>query len=1198
MRPVLLEMAGFASFREPTTVDFRDAEYFALVGPTGSGKSTVIDALTFALYGSVPRWDDRRTVALALAPTVGRGTVRLVFDVGGARFVVARELRRATSGAVSVRSARLERLRSAEGTGSVDEETDPLADGAGAVTKAVEELLGLPFGDFCTCVVLPQGEFAEFLHTEPRKRQEKLVRILGLGVYDQIARDANTEAAAARQRVDVLAEQLIAYADATPEAEQVAAARVTELVALRTRVTAAAPRLASLSATMDEVAAQLADLRAEQALLGALSVPDGLRDLDARQRCTTATQDAARLRAEAAENTDATARDRLAAAPARGPLEQARRHHAELGALTAELPGARDRHAKAVAAEGAAARDAADVAGALDAVRTEGAAAAAALTATRDAEHRIIGERDRLRTVTTPAGLAVLDRRRSSAVSTLEDTAAALSAAETRDASARDTLAAAPARSPLEQARRDHRDLAVALGARPVAVEVSESAQWDLDAAAAAVVRHRHRLDHARERRSEMQRANLAATLRPSLVPGDPCPVCAQAVTTLPAPLPGADVAGGERLVARAEAEHEQARRQESAAEAAHARAASEIERLDGVITALRSALAEVEVPGVPVPGEPAAVAPVGDRDAGGTSADGAGRHPDRRLGDGGSAGAPTAAAVDAALDALDLLTVRAGEADAAVRAARRHREAAAAAVEAIGGEAAAAAAALRAARDPLVPLGAPAIDEQAHSGDVLAGWSALVGWARVQATARDTALHQARAATAVAEQERDRVAAALQSAESAAHARRRDETAAARAEQETRGAVAGIERRSSELRSALAEAPADTVAAAELERLTALEHAARVADGELRAARAAVRSAEQAAGEIGREVTSAWDGLRAARDPLVGLAAPTVAGQDLLAAGTALTEWAVRETHLRDARITAAQGVLTQARLARDDIERGLAEDLAAHTVDVAQVDVAQVDVQVGVVQAADENADGRTAPGRTASPDTTALPRGTPGALLGVSAAAALPAVAATLERARGARERVVERRAAASAMAADRDESESVHQVAKLLGALLRSDGFPRWLVASALDALVADASRSLAELSGGQFELTHAGGEFLVVDHADADARRPVKTLSGGETFQASLALALALSAQMSGLAARGAARLESIFLDEGFGTLDEANLEVVAGTLEHLATRGDRMVGVVTHVPALAQRVPVRFAVSRDQRTSSVVRESA
>src|SRR6478609_891235 len=105
MRPVLLDMDGYASFRDQATVDFTDSDYFALVGPTGSGKSTVIDAMTFALYGSVPRWDNQAVVKLALAPSVNRGTVRLVFDVGGARYVVARELRRLPKGGVTVRSA-------------------------------------------------------------------------------------------------------------------------------------------------------------------------------------------------------------------------------------------------------------------------------------------------------------------------------------------------------------------------------------------------------------------------------------------------------------------------------------------------------------------------------------------------------------------------------------------------------------------------------------------------------------------------------------------------------------------------------------------------------------------------------------------------------------------------------------------------------------------------------------------------------------------------------------------------------------------------------------------------------------------------------------------------------------------------------------------------------------------------------------
>jgi len=208
---------------------------------------------------------------------------------------------------------------------------------------------------------------------------------------------------------------------------------------------------------------------------------------------------------------------------------------------------------------------------------------------------------------------------------------------------------------------------------------------------------------------------------------------------------------------------------------------------------------------------------------------------------------------------------------------------------------------------------------------------------------------------------------------------------------------------------------------------------------------------------------------------------------------------------------------------------------------------------------------------------------------------AASASSAVTRAHERARAATKRVAERRAEAADLLGKRQAAERDQQVARLLGDLLRSDRFPRWLVTEAVDILVADASANLAALSSGQFDLTYEDADFYVIDHADADARRSVRTLSGGETFQASLALALALSSQISALAAAGAARLDSIFLDEGFGTLDPETLDVVATTLETLA-QGQRMVGVVTHVAALAERVPVRFRVSRDTRTSSVTRE--
>src|SRR5437764_656500 len=134
----------------------------------------------------------------------------------------------------------------------------------------------------------------------------------------------------------------------------------------------------------------------------------------------------------------------------------------------------------------------------------------------------------------------------------------------------------------------------------------------------------------------------------------------------------------------------------------------------------------------------------------------------------------------------------------------------------------------------------------------------------------------------------------------------------------------------------------------------------------------------------------------------------------------------------------------------------------------------------------------------------------------------------------------------------------------------------------------------ASGILRELSGGQYELGHDKGEFFVVDHHDAGLRRAVRTLSGGETFQASLSLALALSEQLVGVST-ATASLESIVLDEGFGTLDTATLDMVAATLENLAARGDRMVGVVTHVPALAERIPLRYEVRKDARSARVER---
>ena len=163
---------------------------------------------------------------------------------------------------------------------------------------------------------------------------------------------------------------------------------------------------------------------------------------------------------------------------------------------------------------------------------------------------------------------------------------------------------------------------------------------------------------------------------------------------------------------------------------------------------------------------------------------------------------------------------------------------------------------------------------------------------------------------------------------------------------------------------------------------------------------------------------------------------------------------------------------------------------------------------------------------------------------------------------------------------------------------MGHLLSARGFESWVLAEALGELVTGASITLRELSQGAYSLTlNEANEFMIIDHREADAIRPARTLSGGETFQASLALALALADHLGQFASGGASKLESIFLDEGFGTLDEDSLEVVAATLETLAN-GDRVVGLVTHVKELAARVPVRYEVRKTGRTAVVERTAS
>jgi DNA repair protein SbcC/Rad50 len=339
-------------------------------------------------------------------------------------------------------------------------------------------------------------------------------------------------------------------------------------------------------------------------------------------------------------------------------------------------------------------------------------------------------------------------------------------------------------------------------------------------------------------------------------------------------------------------------------------------------------------------------------------------------------------------------------------------------------------------------------------------------------------------------------------------------------------------------------------------QRLAAID----TADGAVNATRteATARLTELSAAEEARKALAsdeerAWAELSTARDKLVVLGAPAIpqAGAgDLAAAWTALVTWAQDEHAQRTQRLPGLNENAGKLQQQFADGVAALAGLLAEHGIEEVE--------PISRIQRA----------------------------------------VADQRARADARLTRIREDRKKAQRLDKEITARKEEEQVASMLGNLLRANKFENWLCSEALDSLVTEASATLMELSGGQYELDRDDrNDLVVIDYEDAGSRRPVHTLSGGETFQASLALALALSRQVIGLSG-GLRELNSMFLDEGFGTLDSDTLETVASTLERLAADSDRMVGVITHVSELAERVPVRFVVSRSGTTSSIVRDPA
>ncbi len=331
MRPVKLQAQGFGAFREPTEVDFEGVELFALVGPTGSGKSTVIDAVCFALYGSVPRYGNKGSVAPIVTMGAIEARVSLTFEASGRRYIATRVVRRGKQGNATTKEARLEAVDGEVLAGSVSE-----------IDGAVEALLGLTFDHFTRAVVLPQNEFARFLHDKPAARQDLLIKLLGFDVYERMMHRAGAHAAEQETALKLAELQLEGLVDCTPEQLEVWEQWVAVYEELRKEVRAARESLTGLerdAAAAGELARREREIvkRLEQ-----VDVPVEVAKLaHDREHAARLLEEASAIATDAAHGAGA-AQDALAALGARDPLVAARAAHRELDEIRAA-------HAEAVA---------------------------------------------------------------------------------------------------------------------------------------------------------------------------------------------------------------------------------------------------------------------------------------------------------------------------------------------------------------------------------------------------------------------------------------------------------------------------------------------------------------------------------------------------------------------------------------------------------------------------------------------------------------------------------------------------------------------------------------------------------------------------------------------------------------------------------------------------------------------------------
>jgi len=1242
LRILAIRGENLASLAAPFDVDLAAGPIaatgiFAITGETGAGKSTILDALCLALYGRYPRVSAgrREDTPDPSGEAVSSSDGRAILRRGAAQGWAEVDFVGQDGVAYRVRWEAVRARGKADGRLQADRRTlHRLDDGSAveggkktAVTAAVETLTDLTFEQFRRTVLLAQGEFDTFLLAPENERGELLEKITGTGIYTEISRrvHAGTEAeratlkvletrrdavglldAEARERIGTertaIAETVAALSErqAVLKAALDGAARLAEA---RLQVAAAETRLAEARAAEEAAAAdrlRLVELDAVEPLRGACEAVGTTRSEAEATDLALATAQARVLEAEtvvaatAEIQSRATAADEAAetqfktfgpiwseAAKLDADILQATREAERAGgeataafrsadAAVASLSELQRRHDAADTARAeTAARHDADTAGAYLAGRadevaglfTKRATLRIQLTATRLEQDRARVEAERGTRVITEAEAQIRDARdaRGQTLARRRERMAALDALD--EAAARTcavTLDGASEllREALPLARRHAealRNVTAADAKRDAATEAARAAEAEAEAAR---IREAEAMGARREvtaltERAEASVSERAAHLRSLLVAGEPCPVC-----------------GG--------TEHPHAHADDSLSRHAEAMRARRAE-LDATVAEAAAARTRAAGAGAAAAARQAEAVRTGE--AARSSRDETERAyaalRESLVEVAAGAGLTLAVPADLGPDAADALTALAAatretramlaETLDAAETLRADIEALGRAAEASGAQMEVAEASVTEARSAL--QAAALVAEGARTrADALAE--------RVESLGRELTPALAAAGLTLGDLDRDghvaaRGVAAAAEAYRALGERRRALEGEVRILAEARaGAVAAL---------AGAEAVRDTTQAALVVRSAAL--------ADVRARRASLLDGEETAAHR----TRINDGRLAAQHTLKtatekhGAALAALAGaRSTCAHATAQRETALaRYATARDAFAAACGAQVPEA------VAALLAQDPAIRAGLRQAADRRDRDIRDAATALATRTAD-RDALEAGPEVDVAAIRAE---AQAGAEAIAAhqqrLGAIAADLTRDDAARAQAA---GLGAEIAAARAVCDTWDAVDEAIGSS-SGDKFRRFAQGVTLEHLVHLANAQLATLSP-RYRLARSATTDLalhVLDRDMGDQLRATRSLSGGERFLVSLALALALS----GLEGRESF-VDTLFIDEGFGSLDAETLDLAVDALETLQGRG-RKVGVITHVAAMIERIAVQVRVEKRGNGRSVVR---